>query len=166
MKNKGLLLFLTVLTLGMYSCSNDDKDSIDIVGKWEFVKSYVEVEVTPADIKADIENDYLEEPTDYVETFEFFNNGACIKTVEFNDNTNDVDDEILYTLEGNKLTVTYDIYDEEVEDIAIYEVSVSGNTLTLKRNLLVDEDEMFWIAKDYPNAEVTKLTEVEVYTKK
>lgn len=52
MKKKGLFLFLTTLMLTMYSCSNGNKN---IVGTWEYEKSYAEVEANPAEVKEKIE---------------------------------------------------------------------------------------------------------------
>ena len=166
MKNKNLFLFLATLMLTMYSCSNDNKN---IVGTWEYKKSYAEVEVSPAERKEKIEKSFLDNSKDYVRTIEFRSDGTATETETFSNKKKTYTSELIYTLSGNKLTITYNKEDEEFEDEEdkddnkesyTYEVEISDNSLTTKFDLLMDKE-----FNDL-DGKLTKLIEVEVFKKK
>lgn len=101
---------------------------------------------------------------------EFRSDGTATETETFSKNKKTYTSELIYTLKGNKLTITYNDEDEEFEDEEeenknnesyTYEVEISDNSLTTKFDLLKTDKEL----KDL-DGKITKLIEVEVFKKK
>lgn len=172
MKKNILFLFVATLMLAMYSCSSDDDkndndNAQNIVGKWEFVKRYVEIEATPEEFKEYVENHYYEGEQDYlIIYFEFRNDNTGTLTIDYRYSEHPTEiDQFTYITKGNKLIVTY--LSENSDRTVIYEAFTSSNSLTIKleeTGIELERTKNYYENNPtYAGGKITKVMEVEEY---
>lgn len=149
---------------GMYSCSDDDNDNL--IGKWEFIQSYGDVDAYPETLKNKINEYFYYVPRNSeVETLEFKNNGKGISTIIVY-NGDIIIRELNYTINGNMLKITYNenLYGYDNEEIEYYgEFSFDNNGNLLIKEELKDDYENLIL--NYEGGKINKAILVSVFKK-
>ena len=161
MKKSILFLFVATLMLSLYSCSSDDDDKNDndnvqnIVGKWDFVKSYAEVEATPASVKKEIEDEISYQDKECPVSYQFFEGSTLIYR------ENCISFKEIYTIKGDNLTtIGKDMSGKE--QTGVYQFSIKNNTLVIKFD---DPYAIRYLEAEYPDAKITKYTYIREFEK-
>lgn len=117
MKKFSLLLLSTLMAVCLFtSCSDDDDDNDNVVGKWKYVNTTLDVKTSDPAATAIIKEDLTEEEAEDPTVFEFTEDGKAYE-----------DGELLgtYTVKGNVLTIVDKDIEEETREFVI-----NGNTMS------------------------------------
>lgn len=170
MKKLFTLLLAVPLLMSMYSCSsdNDDDKEVSIIGKWELIKGYGEVEATPEALKNEILDELKEDydPRD-ITILEFEKDGkGIISDIAVEQNHTEVEKTpFTYTSKGDKVTITF----KEVFDDKEGRAMETRNGVFNKSQLILTKDRSNEFKNDesrHENGKVTKAIQHLIFKRK